>query len=634
MNPSSVTDLLPSSEDITDSNISLKVDDDTTKEDDTGISIMSRELREDFITNELSSPSVGELKPSGKTLIEPLKEAHQSSKGENIQVERAVRFLLHPSIAGLPLLTKDSYLRSKGLSERDILRAKDFCETSDESLNHADSVWNSTDDKNKSEIESAFNKSNHDLDSRHTSRAHFLSHRPESYNENFVTGKQLRQGSAYPMDMEPLPSPELPNPFVPLSIGGILTIFGLAALRWLNGGEFVLFLPPSVSNSFQSDETVEPDDEVELYENEKEISNNTESIVEGETTNFLSGAQGKFEANDKNGTLSCEVQNLTRAIEHYSLLQERVLKMDSEGKARNMTNNAMNLLRQDSSKANESKLATKENSSKDTCSISVLVQLTELKCAIQSMAQNITKDNPCDDEKYNKLLNTLEKTASQLSSIKSIFLQASENAAILNDEIHGNVSVESIPTVLGDRKELETGMGDEIKVSASEDGNYSAKTKEAPILPNPNEQAVVEQAAIPERTIAVGSQALLEALNQFKESNPKATVESCAQMLFLYTSNLLSNPTLPRYKKVYTNNSTYKKKVRNVAYANKVLHAIGFVDQGSHLEWKGDELFMAQESSHNTESSQGVVIDKKNGAIKLVKEALDALNLLKSGEKE
>ena len=56
-------------------------------------------------------------------------------------------------------------------------------------------------------------------------------------------------------------------------------------------------------------------------------------------------------------------------------------------------------------------------------------------------------------------------------------------------------------------------------------------------------------------------------------------------MLYLYCKNLSKNPTVPRYRKIYTNNNSFKKKVGNLVGAKEFLSALGFVERANFFEW-------------------------------------------------
>ena len=53
------------------------------------------------------------------------------------------------------------------------------------------------------------------------------------------------------------------------------------------------------------------------------------------------------EETEENNSLENEIQNLTQAIERLSLQKEKILKITSESRSKDMTNNVMDLLRKD-----------------------------------------------------------------------------------------------------------------------------------------------------------------------------------------------------------------------------------------------------------------------------------------------
>ena len=113
--------------------------------------------------------------------------------------------------------------------------------------------------------------------------------------------------------------------------------------------------------------------------------------------------------------------------------------------------------------------------------------------------------------------------------------------------------------------------------------------------------------------VVVGMEALQDALQKMQSSNEATAIKSCAQMLYLYTSNLSTNPNSKQYRKIYTNSKTYTKKVGQVEFAKDVLLAVGFVDEEkSFLEWKNDTDIET--------------------AIGLLKEAASMLKKVKAGE--
>mmetsp|Transcript_5922 Transcript_5922/g.13016 ORF Transcript_5922/g.13016 Transcript_5922/m.13016 type:complete len:110 (-) Transcript_5922:293-622(-) len=69
------------------------------------------------------------------------------------------------------------------------------------------------------------------------------------------------------------------------------------------------------------------------------------------------------------------------------------------------------------------------------------------------------------------------------------------------------------------------------------------------------------------------------ALATLANSNDAADLKAGAQMLYLYCLNMSKNPSVPRYRKIYTNNATFKNKVGNFAKAGELLVAVGFEER-------------------------------------------------------
>jgi len=342
-----------------------------------------------------------------------------------------------------------------------------------------------------------------------------------------------------------------------------------------------------------------------------------------------------FQENSFHSALPLELRNLTKAIETHSSLQERILQLSSNEKAKNGVDSAMNLLRHHSTSSPNlqeeiaeikavqptEEIIDDNKEMKPSFDLTILVQITEIKCALNSVKDEIknvgsTRTLPHTQSVNNELegdkgdmdtfepyagmctvLNKLDEMSTTLSHIES---KLSCNGNPAQDE-----QLAKSKNQTAEKKRLTTSAIDVCKATSDEQqtdliDNQSATI--APCLPsNCNSQ----------------NQVLSSALKHLVKENTMEQVQSCAQMLFMYTTNLSSNPNVPRYRKVYTRNSTFKNKVDNVEGARNVLISVGFVDQGSYLEWKGDEA--------NAET----MVDS---SVNLLKEAAEALSLLKNGK--
>ena len=109
-------------------------------------------------------------------------------------------------------------------------------------------------------------------------------------------------------------------------------------------------------------------------------------------------------------------------------------------------------------------------------------------------------------------------------------------------------------------------------------------------------------------------QSLENALQMLSNNNTVDDLKVGAQMLYLYCLNISKNPTVPRYRKIYTNNNTFRKKVGILIGAKEFLVAVGFVERTNFYEW-------------SQSSDEGASMCTKN----MLDFALVALELLKNG---
>jgi hypothetical protein len=76
-----------------------------------------------------------------------------------------------------------------------------------------------------------------------------------------------------------------------------------------------------------------------------------------------------------------------------------------------------------------------------------------------------------------------------------------------------------------------------------------------------------------------------QAIRRLVEENDRDHLQAGAQLLFLYVTNLCSNPRVPRYRKIFTTNDSFKK-VNAIKGGRDLLLSLNFVEKGNNcLEW-------------------------------------------------
>mmetsp|Transcript_6797 Transcript_6797/g.9753 ORF Transcript_6797/g.9753 Transcript_6797/m.9753 type:complete len:941 (+) Transcript_6797:55-2877(+) len=703
----------------------------------------------------------------------------KKSSTSKSSIQRAVRFLHHPSIAGMSTADKDAYLHSKGLTKADIQQAnwianqpmdmdvdrfklKTKKEEYDDSFEGA---WGSSKlqpQKNSGSRNISTNQNREakgtaatatstptpsptHVNSQHQKRLqnqqqqqqqqqqthpqqnqhhhqhpnnqHNANGEIQTYNQNnnpmgrfgtATANTPPTMNSMNNMNMMMEPQLDLPNPLVPMTLGGVIAVFGIAVLRWLNGGEFELFPPSSPGPVEDEDEGNKSKAEefgsarigsdmsqnnhmMPIEEEYDEDGDNADDIIDDDdggdgmleeyeemtnstTARATAALNEELDSNHGHG-LARDLQSLTLAIEKYTALQEETIKTQFEEKANKSTNNLMDLLKKKQQmKGKEEDTSSGGAAIEDlsgttiqqflqdkTIGLAMLVQLTEVKCSLKVMSHQFSSISSTHDNKSNDgdgdgdcgiigenlVLRKLDEIRTQLQTIESKLIGSNANGEEETIDLKQSPTVETVgPSNVSSMKDEVGNKGsssddDDARIEAETE--ESAASKEVPIknskvnesttgLPKESNKGKDSKekgnASSPQNsdeneskddsgggsekkaTVQVGKEALQDALCSMKELNETIALKTCCQMLYLYVSNLSANPNSKQYQKIYTKNSTFKKKVGNVKFAKDVLLSVGFVDEGSFFLWK-------KEDNCNGDSA--------NGDVSLLKDAVDIL---------
>jgi len=529
---------------------------------------------------------------------------------------RAARFLCHPSMNNVSSSEKESYLQWKGYSDNEISLAKKiYTESAKDERGNFGRIWDS-------EVEGTRNG---------TRKENELGRHPNVMNMPISTSQETYTQGYYPHgNAQTSEQPELPNAIIPITIGGLIAMFGMAAFRWLNGGDFVLF-PPSANMALPNVSAVGSETQAG---NDSEIENSKQGrgmLAEGDESSVEGGhIAGRVEHEkeeyfdnvgfgqqsvemphliSQDSTIAQHLQSLSMAIEKQTLLQEQALKVKSDEKARSKTNIAMDLLMKKRSQhldaAGEDKLddsshLQREGSQYAASQISILVQLTEMKCLLKTVANTYTNaSDPATHSDEDLLITKLEMIRSSLETIEMNVCRGGSvkdgmPAAIQDivpcintkDDELTDKRIEADPL---SRDKIETKVI-EVAANVAEDEPTSGGTKfdsqgTAVTVDVDDQEQDGKQPYAEKQRPSVGKEALQEALRKMKENNAASLVKTSCQMLCLYMNNLASNPKSDKYSKIYTKNNTFKNKIGSVKFAKDVLISVGFEDEGSCLRW-------------------------------------------------
>ena len=120
---------------------------------------------------------------------------------------------------------------------------------------------------------------------------------------------------------------------------------------------------------------------------------------------------------------------------------------------------------------------------------------------------------------------------------------------------------------------------------------------------------------------------LRDAIYKIATENDLPTIKAGTQLLYLYCVNLSSKPNIPRYRKVYTCNESFRQKVEKLQGSMDLLYAVGFVNKGNYVEWEtSSKTASPKKKKKSTDNHDEAEVMKIN----LLKQAAAALSILKS----
>ena len=633
--------------------------------------------------------NINSLRPSQNhtSASKPLPSSNTQTKLiDDVKVNKAIAFLRSNEIQNITLDEKRKYLQTKvGLTTDEINMA--FEKVAMDSMDHIANNEGLVVDEGTRGYGAPTNNNNQQL---YQNNNKYGPHRRPPLSQQQYNNIQSDYSDG--RDHEGTSSSSLPTS-TSLVGGFSLGIFCLAAIRWLNGGDFVLFPPPSTESNYTEEAVTKRDegegearllsinegDTVESDSQGQEDEELQDDRYEGEEGEDGEYEEGEYEDQEDeneinmilNGTsdaasyhptnnnnslpqnnqqpsyeeLVIEIRALTSAIHSYRDVQERANRAVHAHVGKGLTDDAMDFLRQKKSSTEVSD--DKKVSSVDEKSVSkVAAILMEVSNDLLQIKQSIVQDNTVkedlagdESDKAKKVSNSEASESAEdavnkeegepLKRIDMAMDKIQELLAIVEKKVEESEKNEKVeeggqandPNVTGNNsyvakeEEIETTkIVDEFEVPATS----SAQTDEKSELSESPEQQQVPSNSETEETGEQQQQKQLEDTIKTLGSSANSVddLKVGAQILYLYCLNISKNPTVPRYRKIYTNNNTFRKKVGVLVGAKEFLSAVGFVERTNFFEW-----------------SQSTTDDTSLASKSRLDFALVALELLKNGTK-
>ncbi|CAJ1966961.1 unnamed protein product [Cylindrotheca closterium] len=507
-------------------------------------------------------------------LPQPMEEESEAN------IETAIRFWNHPSLANISSADKRSYLHAKGVSDAEIHKAWERIVERD-IPNNAGGTNAITTTVPVAPIVAQGQGAQGALDSaaaRQTPNLHTpgqMSYPPASNNyvQPTPTPYYNNNNNQYP------PAPQEMEEEGPLTLmqgaslvtfGGFIGLTAAAASRWLNGGDFEILPGPKYPADIgeQRSQFLKRLEE-EAEEEEEDDDDDDEEDVEED------GVDQEIVAALSQQKLIQQVESIAESLRVNTAVQEKLLnKLTSTGTS--ITDETMGFLRStDSSKSKE----TKTEYDKSDVQM-IWKELVQIQAELRSL--NSAMKGKKSEKRVESTLNNLD------------------------------VCIEGIT------KKMLSSAGD-----STPEPSMAKPSGEDPQPQPPQDASTVSVEEIGkaleelqmQNETATTSQSILDAIRTVAEKNDAKARQVGCQLLLLYVANLSGNPNNPRYRKIYTSNESFKK-VDQLIGGKDLLMAVGFEESGNYLEWFPNGP-PAQESS----------------AIEVLKKATEALRILKSGEK-
>ena len=512
------------------------------------------------------------------------------------KVKKAISFLRNTEIQDISPSEKRKYLATVGMTQDEIDTALDRMALA-------------------KPVDSRLSHHHHQQQQQHHN--HYGPHRSPGMPQNnqYLTNNHNMGGNNYREDLEG----DTSNNFSFSSwVGGFcMSAFCLAALRWLNGGDFILIPPPMAGSNnmnavgrikLSNDDTQHNEDNTDDGEesNESNYLQDDEDasygdpdlkmiLNDGSANHEILHGNNNQEDSSSFEDLVMEVKSLSLAITSFREEQDRANRVTAAQLGKGVTDDAMDFLRQQKpvllKKSGETAVDKMDHARIISLITEMVHELTQLKDSfsdekIDVEENDITKKNENDAnddddetdvsskinialEKGKEVLALIQNADETGTSIKNI---DSEQVTPLTE--HRSDSSER--TKSGDSEEVDSGIIEQDAVSSSSVGdNADGDTSDV------NDK----------------SEDLEKVLQVLSSQNKAEELKVGAAYLYLYCKNLSKNPTVPRYRKIYTNNNSFKSKVGNLVGASDFLFALGFVERSNFFEWSP-----SNETSSNTKS--------------------------------
>eukprot|EP01082_Thalassiosira_pseudonana_P013409 g12218.t1 g12218 contig6:1473417-1475454(+) len=320
----------------------------------------------------------------------------------------------------------------------------------------------------------------------------------------------------------------------------------------------------------ESSMIVDDDNEYADYEDSESLEDGLNKILNGSANaqSMHPNEQPTYEE------LVLEIRTLATAVHSFKDAQDRANRAAAAHAGKGMTDDAMDFLRQKKPPSEKCVLSNE----KVAGIVSLLVEVSEYLARLKQSDtgkrddEAIQSTTGLDSNEVDELSKSAEgNVADEAKVIVALIEKINKVLAMFQKPEAGN---ETVPVV---QEANTTDASPSPQPESDAPSPIASETENTKQTEPSSEDATTD----PQPT----SEDLEEAIRSLSNKNDTNELKAGAQMLYLYCLNISKNPTVPRYRKIYTNNNSFQKKVGNLVGAKELLSAVGFVERTNFFEW-------------------------------------------------
>ncbi|CAB9501266.1 expressed unknown protein [Seminavis robusta] len=568
---------------------------------------------EDAVVKEEEDPNAS---ATGSSISGKKKDAD----GDEAAIHQILHFWNHPSLQDVSVAQKLDYLKQKGIDSSTIFKAWDHI------LQQPTASNKKTTTPSQSDFVSSFQAQQRNQQpppqgfpaaSQQPATASNYPNVATPFNSDYQNHPHYSSYDYDPAD-DMMGGPSANSVALIATVGGFLGLLAAATVRWLNGGDFLLFPPPNRDSgehkameprllTLQQERSQDVTEEEEEDEEEAEEEEEEASEGDPELARYLSSASVSFGASaavtkapDVMQHAMAQITGLSETLQQHLTVQQRILQKlttsSSSSAGGTMTDVSMKLLRQQQQKQQEDDATVPVV--KDPLLwyklVEIQVELAALKRDWQGKgADGSSKLEEQLGETLNQLqdvLKTLQPKPEKEHDSDNHQKDASPSTSIEESTEHNDKS----PSTNNNQTETEQpeSPAETETTSMSMKDDQESKMPVSNNETNTDSEGKVVSSSHIEATEATIVKTVRKAFIDLVRQNAEdpTGLKTGVQMLFLYINNLSKNPHVPRYRKIFTSNESYKK-VDRLQGGRDFLSSLGFVLSADErvLEWPPPE---------------------------------------------